>query len=323
MVTVTHLDRDPSIDGPEFRPRPADMRLKPQGPPKNLAARIVRGLSTRFWRRFDRSLYLLIRRGLDSLSTPRSAALVSSLRPVTRLDLEDAVVLMTVRSQLHLDRALACYKEPETVRWIRQHLREGDVFFDVGANVGAYSLVAARLAVGEITVHSFEPSFSTYFDLCQNILLNHCQSSVYPHLMALGRFTGLSVFNYSSLDSGAAVHSLGGHFDQTGQEFEPAYSQPVVSFSIDDLVGKLRFAHPNLLKIDVDGTEGDIVSGAEATLGHPDLRSVLIEFYEPDQRHRQVIAVLESLGLDVNERVPHPNGVANYIFIRRAAGGPP
>ncbi len=282
----------------------------------------MRGLSTRFWRRFDRSLYLLVRRGLHALSTPRTAALLSSLRPVTRLDLEDGVVLMTVRTQLHLDRALACYKEPETVRWIRRQLRGGDVFFDVGANVGAYSLVAARLAVGGITVHSFEPSFATYFDLCQNILLNGCQNSVYPHLMALGRSTGLSIFNYSSLDSGAAVHSLGGQFGQTGQEFEPAYSQPVVSFSIDDLVGTFRFAQPNLLKIDVDGTESDIVSGAEATLGHPDLRSVLIEFYEPDQRHRQVIAVLESLGLEVTERVPHANGVANYIFTRRPAGGP-
>ena len=46
----------------------------------------------------------------------------------------------------------ACRKEPDTVRWIEEYLSEGDVFYDIGANVGAYSLVAASI-FKQVTVY--------------------------------------------------------------------------------------------------------------------------------------------------------------------------
>ena len=39
-------------------------------------------------------------------------------------------------------------KEPETIEWLRDNLRDGDVFYDVGANIGLYSLYAAKLQPG-------------------------------------------------------------------------------------------------------------------------------------------------------------------------------
>ena len=298
--------------------RRADARLLVSGQPGGVISRIVNGIRLRFWRRLDRALYLLVRKELDWLSTERTAALKSSLKPITRLDYEDDQILMCASSPLHIDRAYACRKEPETVEWIRQHIGRGDVFFDVGANVGAYSLLAARLSGDEVIVHAFEPSFSTYHDLCNNILLNRCQHTVLPHLMALARESGVSVFNYSSLNSGAAVHSLGESVDYRGEEFEPEYQQSVMCYSIDDLVGVHGFPVPNLLKIDVDGIELEIVMGAVDTLEDSRVRSILVEVYEPGDQCQDVVELITSKGFELCVRAPHPNGVANYVFGRNA-----
>ena len=308
----------PETDSGYSTMRRTDARLLISGQPGGMISRIVNGITLRFWHRLDRALFVLVRKGADWLSTERTAALKSSLKPITRLDYEDDQILMCASSPLHIDRAYACRKEPETVEWIRQQVRRGDVFFDVGANVGAYSLLAARISDGEVIIHAFEPSYSTYYDLCNNILLNRCQNAVIPHLMALARTSGVSVFNYSSLNSGAAVHSLGESVDYRGEEFEPEYQQSVMCYSIDDLVGVHGFPVPNLLKIDVDGIELEIVMGTVNTLNDSRVRSILVEVYEPGDRCQEVVELITSKGFELCVRAQHPNGVANYVFGRKA-----
>ena len=69
-------------------------------------------------------------------------------------------ILLTVKSNMELKtRSNSCKKEPETIDWLTDNLRDGDIFYDVGANVGAYSLVAASIN-DNIKVYSFEPGES-------------------------------------------------------------------------------------------------------------------------------------------------------------------
>src|SRR5687768_1401308 len=78
-----------------------------------------------------------------------------------RLDYEKANLELFVESPTELHARLSsCAKEPETIAWLEQHLRDGDAFYDVGANVGAYSLVAAVNPREGVKVVAFEPGFA-------------------------------------------------------------------------------------------------------------------------------------------------------------------
>ena len=98
--------------------------------------------------------------------------LKSRLRPVGRLDYAPKRIDMHIDSAWQLFRLGSCAKEPETIRWLESELRPGDTFYDIGANVGAYSLVAFAITAGQAKIVAFEPGFATFTVLCQNIQLN-------------------------------------------------------------------------------------------------------------------------------------------------------
>ena len=68
--------------------------------------------------------------------------------------------------------------------WLDKTLHDGDVFFDVGANVGIYSLYAA-LRNPKTKVYAFEPEYSNLHQLKQNILLNSLAETIFPYSLAL------------------------------------------------------------------------------------------------------------------------------------------
>ena len=92
--------------------------------------------------------------------------------------------------------------------WIRGNAKEGTVFFDIGANVGLYSLYAANTA-RNVRVYSFEPHKFNFGTLLENIFLNHLEQSVHPVSLPLSDTSGLMDLNYNSLDSGTSMTQLG------------------------------------------------------------------------------------------------------------------
>src|SRR2546430_8849931 len=79
------------------------------------------------------------------------------LTPIMRCEVSGIPIRLSLTSESEQYRAETyASKEPETIAWLTEELREGDVFFDVGANIGLYSLYAAKLRPS-CRVYAFEP----------------------------------------------------------------------------------------------------------------------------------------------------------------------
>ncbi|MGQ0666828.1 MAG: FkbM family methyltransferase [Nitrospiraceae bacterium] len=244
---------------------------------------------------------------------------------VKKMDYEPAEILLQIESEVEYGTRLqSCAKEPETIEWIHTCFQEGDVYFDVGANVGAYALVAAKRFGGKVRVYAFEPSFPTFKQLCTNIVLNNCQECIVPLQVALSDRTALEVLNYSSLLPGGALHALGQAVDYKGDRFQPVVKQSVLSFALDDLIRQFALPLPTHIKLDVDGTELSILKGAKMTLASVALRSVLVEILEGDPHSAELVSLLERSGMKLHSKHKYVHGgdsgpasrMYNYIFCR-------
>ncbi|HRJ57262.1 MAG TPA: FkbM family methyltransferase [Anaerolineales bacterium] len=260
--------------------------------------------------------YYLLRLAISIAPVFTLAKLKQKLNPAVQLDYPKRRILLYADSEISIFRARACQKEPETVNWIENQIKPGEVLYDVGANVGAYSLVAASFFDKNITVHAFEPSFSTYYQLARNIVLNQFEGCVYPHLMALADTLGTVVFHYRSLDGGSADHVMDGNTDFDPQKAGLPYHQQLICYGIDDLVSKYDFPVPNHIKVDVDGAENLVLLGASQTLLNKSIKSILVEVRSTDEQW--VRDYLGSKGFEVLSRHDRGGGtIWNYIFVRK------
>lgn len=222
----------------------------------------------------------------------------SKLELIRKLDYAEHDIYIRVTSPAEYKRLYPCRKEPWTVQWLEKFLQPGDTLFDIGANIGGYSLIASKLTAGKVKVFAFEPSFSNFSSLCQNIVLNHCQESITPFQIALSSQTGIVNFNYKALEAGAAFHLLG----ETAA-FEAVYRQPVITYSLDDFITHFNLPTPNHIKLDVDGPELEVLYGAEKAVADSRLRSLMIELNEDTEKSdEKIVDFLASKGLQLHER---------------------
>ena len=167
-------------------------------------------------------------------------------------------------------------KEPEMLDWLDENLQDGDVFFDVGANVGIYSIYAA-LRKPKAVVYAFEPEYSNLHQLKQNILENSLMRNIYPYALALDDKTGISKLQIQDTTPGAAKHTVSKHdLAKTHMGEDVVWREGVATITLDEFC-ILADIKPNILKIDVDGTETAILKGGQKTFSNPDLRAVYIE----------------------------------------------
>lgn len=234
---------------------------------------------------------------------------------VRQLDYPHSSIKLLVRSEVeYYTRLHSCKKEPETVAWIENEFAPGDVFYDVGANVGAYSLVAAKHFEGKVKVVAFEPGFANYAALCFNIFLNECGTIITPVAIALSDRNGMEKFNYQSIDPGEALHALGDAIDQSGMQFEPKFQHGILSMTLSHFADTFDLPAPRHLKIDVDGTEMSVLRGAQKLLDEGTVRTILIEAGSTSVE-TEITQYLGNLGYSIIAR--HARGTTdttNLIF---------
>jgi FkbM family methyltransferase len=211
-------------------------------------------------------------------------------------------------------------KEPDMIAWL-DSLPADAVLWDVGANVGVFSLYAA--ATRHCTVLAFEPSAPNFYVLTRNIQLNQFDSQVLAYCVALAGTTELGVLNLDSAQLGAALSQFGDAGDVSRYAGRASHLvHGMVGFSIDDFVARFSPSFPTHLKIDVDGLEWPIIQGAIRTLSDSRLQSVMIELSLTDRAERdRAIAVLAEAGLlFVSSGVVQGHAgeqAANHLFVRR------
>lgn len=173
----------------------------------------------------------------------------------------DGNLLFRCHSDLEQWRVRTIFvKEEGTIRWLANSLRAGDIFYDVGANIGIYSLYAARKLRGSGSVYAFEPHLGNAAQLLTNISLNELGHQVQCFSTALGDQTGIQPFNYFSLQTGSAFSQIAGTLDGNDKIFQPAATEMKSTFTMADLI-KSGFPIPTHVKIDVDGNELLVLRG--------------------------------------------------------------
>lgn len=196
-----------------------------------------------------------------------------------------------VRSALELWRCRTYEtKEPETLDWI-DGFSKNDVMFDVGANIGLYSLYAGKRGV---RVYGFEPEGQNFAGLSNNCLTNDL-TNVTPYCMALADREYFDLLYVTSTNPGDSQHNLGAKNPYYQRECRG--TQGIFASTLDQLCFERGFPIPQHIKIDVDGLEDRILEGAQKVLTHSEFRSLLIEISGYDNTESVAIERLAALGL--------------------------
>lgn len=215
-------------------------------------------------------------------------------------------------------RLRPCEKEPETVAWIEASVRAGDVVYDIGANIGAYALIAARATRGAARIFAFEPVFSTFAQLCRNVLANGCHEAIVPMPFGLSNQTGLQKFRFRTVLAGGAEHAGLADGAADGNLLE------IPCYRLDDLVAGLGLPLPAHVKMDVDGFELEVLQGSGRVLNAPGLRSLMVEVSDEGRVREGVFELLRSHGFSVRAEHAHAGaGVTNCVFVRMSSKGGP
>jgi len=181
-------------------------------------------------------------------------------------------------------------KEPETLDWIDGFSKD-DILFDIGANIGLYSLYAGKRGM---RVYSFEPEGQNYAGLSNNCLANEL-SKVTPYCMALADREHFELLYVTSTNPGDSQHNLGAANPIFRRECSG--TQGIFATTLDRLCFDHGFPVPQHIKIDVDGIEDRILAGGQKVLAHPAFRSLLVEIAGTDGTEPAAIGQLEAIGL--------------------------
>lgn len=182
-------------------------------------------------------------------------------------------------------------------------IRPGDTVYDLGANVGFYTLLASRLAGSSGRVFAFEPVPRNIRYLERHLLLNGC-CNVTVIEAAVAETSGTAHFGErKSYSEGRLV---GTDDDERG-----AYSVRVVA--LDDLVQQGELLPPRVLKIDVEGAEYRALQGCRSTLTHA-RPSILLSTHSRVVRE-QCVGLLAGLDYDVQPMFdPHGVDTQSELF---------
>ena len=204
-------------------------------------------------------------------------------RRIRRGPLRDMVLEVDPRA---LDMVIGRY-EPAIQTVLEATLRAGDVAFDVGANLGYFTLLMARSVGPGGRIVAFEPDPDMISALERNLTRNiHDADRVIALAAAAGAATEKVRFARGWRATRGAVVATGGDLE-------------VDMMTVDDAAE--RFGAPRLLKIDVEGAELDVLSGGRTVL--KTVKPVVLVEVHSAELERACAQLLQSLGYDYERRI--------------------
>jgi FkbM family methyltransferase len=180
-------------------------------------------------------------------------------------------VRLGIAAPREIRRAREIEIESELVSHMLTILKPGDTVLDIGANIGLISILLATHANGDsCTVHAFEPEPRNFHQLQNNIQLNALSARVHPHQLALGATEG-HVDLHIRGSEGEGRHSI-------------ATSKGATAAISVELTTMTRFCTaqaitPDIIKIDVEGAEGQVLAGMQGLLDTASPAHVFLEVH--------------------------------------------
>lgn len=209
-------------------------------------------------------------------------------------------------------------QEPDLLRWIEERYAPGEIFFDVGANIGYFSMYAALKR--NVRVYAFEPESLTFASLNRNIFYNHLSEKIIALPLALSDNEAVSVLNLKSFVPGNAYNTFGAAIDFRGQEFEAEFRQGSLGMTLDYFITEFHAPEPHHVKIDVDGNEAQIIVGMARTLAARSLKTLCVELTPRREEHAAIILKLAEHGFREDTSFVNSDrdgvGTRNYYFAR-------
>lgn len=180
----------------------------------------------------------------------------------------------------------ALTKERGTLAWI-DSFSAGSTLCDVGANIGVYSLYAAKRGIRAL---AFEPQPLSYANLVENAAMT---TGVMAFPIGFGASTKVEIIRTDTLSPGVA---------DIGASHLGHIEVPIVMYTMDDFAKFSGVASPDYVKVDVDGIEMEVLRGALATMAS--IRELQVELDVSDMH-----AATEMLA---------PTGLRPYVIDARA-----
>jgi FkbM family methyltransferase len=198
--------------------------------------------------------------------------------------------------------------------FVLHYLHEDDLFVDVGANVGVYTVLASGVKGSRCI--SFEPIPKTFLNLQNNIAINNIGDKVKALNMGVGNKK--QVLKFSKNLNSSVNHVIS----------ESENNNDIIEIQVDSLDSILEAEFPSILKIDVEGYEMMVIEGAMQTLKKESLKAIIIELnglannYGFDEQ--KIHQILISNGFNPYSYDPYQRsltklgnfGVQNTIYLR-------
>ena len=190
-------------------------------------------------------------------------------------------------------------KEPETLKWI-DCFPDNAVLWDIGANVGLYSVYAAKKK--NCRVVAFEPSVFNLELLARNLYMNNLQDLVTVAPFALSDGLGTSLMRMTTTEWGGALSTFGKEVGWDGGSIKEVFAFQTFGVNMDLAVSVLHLPSPDFIKMDVDGIEHFILQNGPDVLSN--IQGILVEindnFIEQSEKSKEA---LERAGLTLKEKL--------------------
>jgi len=246
------------------------------------------------------------------------------LKPSVAVKIENQKLRYNTLNQNTVWRVQTLFsKEPATINWLNR-MDERTILIDVGANVGMYSIYAAKLKNAH--VYAFEPESQNYSTLIKNIISNELEESIIAFPVSLSDDVKLDTLHLSSFiwNGGGSCHSFGQEVGFDLKHRKSPFKQGSISYTIDKAIADGIIEQPTHIKLDVDGFEHKVIKGAYRAIRDTKLKSLCIEINPNLDEHLLLINELNELGFTFNkeqvESVARKDGTfkgcAEYIFDR-------
>jgi FkbM family methyltransferase len=195
-------------------------------------------------------------------------------------------------------------------------LTQDDVFYDLGAAEGRFSIYAASKG---IRVIAFEPENKNFQVFMDNIKLNqNIIHNITVHHLAVGEKNKSSTIKIGQPWAGGhqkVVSTTPGRIDFNYTVLE---EQTISVVSLDDFIQSSYSPIPTAIKIDVDGSEVSFIRGAKNILSHSQLKKIIFELCIIDKNYENISDILKFNNFhEVNRfKIPNAPNLYNIVFAK-------